>query len=127
MTRTNGPASEAYSTRPNIGHFPTQEAALVALVDQLVAQLDPFAIWLFGSRARGNHRPDSDFDILVVSKPGQAWAGDYEKAYMATGATGLGCDVIPVSKADFDEALSLHTSFVAMVVDEGRKLYEAKL
>ena len=119
-------AKSNVSVRPNMGHFLSEEAALVALVDQLVAKLDPDAIWLFGSRARGNHRPDSDFDVLVVAKPGQSWASDYEAAYMATGATGLGCDVIPVSKADFDEALSLHTSFVAMVVEEGRKLYEAK-
>lgn len=124
MTRQQ--ATSNVSVRPNMGHFLSEEAALVALVDQLVAKLDPDAIWLFGSRARGNHRPDSDFDVLVVAKPGQSWASDYEAAYMATGATGLGCDVIPVSKADFDEALSLHTSFVAMVVEEGRKLYEAK-
>lgn len=25
-------------------------------------------VWLFGSRARGDHYPDSDFDILVVIK-----------------------------------------------------------
>lgn len=24
------------------------------------------SIWLFGSRARGDHRPDSDYDLLIV-------------------------------------------------------------
>ena len=119
--------NNAHSVRPNIGRFLSEEAALMALVERLVDELDPLAIWLFGSRARGNHRPDSDFDLLVVAKPGQGWASDYEKAYMATAGTGVGCDVIPVGKSDFDEALSLHTSFVAMVVEEGRKLYEARL
>ena len=38
-------------------------------------------IWLFGSRARGDHRPDSDFDIaleLAPKKGNHDWAlGDY--------------------------------------------------
>lgn len=114
------------SIKPNIGHFLSEEAALAALVEKLVESLDPYAIWLFGSRARGSHRPDSDYDLLVVAKPGQAWADHYEQAYMATSGTGIGCDIVPVGKADFDEAASLHTSFVATVVDEGRKLYEAR-
>ena len=28
--------------------------------------LSPTQIWLFGSRARGDHRPDSDWDLLAV-------------------------------------------------------------
>jgi len=30
--------------------------------------LRPDRVILFGSRARGDHRPDSDFDLLVVSR-----------------------------------------------------------
>jgi hypothetical protein len=118
-------STPTFSVRPNIGCFLSEEAALAALVDRLVVALDPCAIWLFGSRARGNHRPDSDYDLLVVAKPHQAWANDYETTYHATAGTGLGCDIVPIAKADFDEAVSLHTSFVAMVCEEGRLLYEA--
>jgi uncharacterized protein len=32
---------------------------------------DPIDIWLFGSRARGDNRPDSDWDIVVVVEDSQ--------------------------------------------------------
>lgn len=36
------------------------------LIDTLRARLHPESIWLFGSRARGDNRPDSDWDIVVA-------------------------------------------------------------
>lgn len=36
------------------------------LVEQIVAKLDPVAIYLFGSRAHGTARADSDYDLLIV-------------------------------------------------------------
>jgi predicted nucleotidyltransferase len=111
--------------RPNIGNYADEQAALDAVVARLVAELDPQAIWLFGSRARGDHRPDSDFDLLAVAKPGQAWGEDYVAALRPTHETWVGCDVVPCRKEDFDEALTLDTSFVSAVVEHGRLLYEA--
>lgn len=43
----------------------TIEAAIVAAIDA-AASVRPEAIVLFGSRARGDHRPDSDWDVLVL-------------------------------------------------------------
>ncbi len=37
-----------------------------ATIDRIVALADPDMIYLFGSRARGDHEPDSDLDLLVV-------------------------------------------------------------
>jgi len=39
---------------------------LPAIVGRIVRLVDPVRIVLFGSRARGDARPDSDFDLLVV-------------------------------------------------------------
>jgi|SRR3954471_5064059 predicted nucleotidyltransferase len=36
------------------------------LVQQVVEVLDPVAVWLFGSVARGDDDADSDIDLLVV-------------------------------------------------------------
>ena len=40
--------------------------AVPLVVDEIVAALNPIAIILFGSVARGDDGPDSDIDLLVV-------------------------------------------------------------
>ena len=47
------------------------EAVLAEIVQRLVRAVDPDRIILFGSRARGDHRPDSDLDLLLI-KPSAA-------------------------------------------------------
>ncbi len=39
---------------------------LQEIVRKIVEHLDPVRIYLFGSRARGDHRPDSDYDLAVI-------------------------------------------------------------
>jgi hypothetical protein len=41
-------------------------AEIKPLIDEIKVRLNPDSIWLFGSRARGDNRPDSDWDILVA-------------------------------------------------------------
>jgi predicted nucleotidyltransferase len=52
--------------RPQIDH-PDE---LERMVKQIVAKVDPEAIYLFGSRARGDADPDSDYDLLIVVSDG---------------------------------------------------------
>jgi uncharacterized protein len=111
--------------RPNTGIFDTEDEALDGLVARLIAKLDPQSIWLFGSRARGDHRPDSDFDLVVVARPGQDWADDYERAYLAGSGTELSRDIIPYDPDIFKVAQKLNTSFATRVVSEGREVYRA--
>ena len=42
------------------------DSALSRIIDVVVRTLDPDTIILFGSRARGDAREDSDFDICVL-------------------------------------------------------------
>ena len=110
------PLASPQAIRPNLGIYATEQEALDGVVARLVEALDPQAIWLFGSRARGDHRPDSDFDLLVVAKQGQAWANDYRAVLRPLHETSLGCDVVPCSGADFEEGLTLHTSLISQIV-----------
>ncbi len=112
---------------PNKGKFASEAAALEAVVERLVRALDPAAIWLFGSRARGEARPESDFDLLVVAKPdGKFDGGSYFEVYEPVRGMGLGLDVVPCGFLDFEEGKALRTTLVAKVVEEGRVLYEAR-
>ena len=49
----------------------TAEPPLDLIVRRIVEGLDPERIILFGSRARGDPRPDSDVDLMVVMKTEQ--------------------------------------------------------
>ncbi|MBC8154324.1 MAG: nucleotidyltransferase domain-containing protein, partial [Bacteroidetes bacterium] len=44
------------------------DAEFLLEVKRYVLEIDPQAeVWLFGSRARGDARPDSDWDFLVLT------------------------------------------------------------
>ncbi|HSV30043.1 MAG TPA: nucleotidyltransferase domain-containing protein [Candidatus Omnitrophota bacterium] len=83
----------------NYGPFGDEATALAFLRDRLVAALAPLEIRLFGSRGRGEGRPDSDFDLLVVLPDGAEV--DYDRAYAPLLGCGIGCDVVPCSLADW--------------------------
>ncbi len=41
---------------------------IIRLIKQNVSEIDPFAqVILFGSRARGDERPESDWDLLILT------------------------------------------------------------
>ena len=112
--------------RPNFGGRASEGEALDAVVARVAAAVDPQAIWLFGSRARGDARSDSDFDLLVVGKPiGGLTSDDYEKVDKAINGLGIGCDLVPCSAEDFRVAAALKTSFVAQILTEARCVYES--
>ena len=45
---------------------PTLPECLPEMVERIVRRVDPLRIILFGSWARGDARPDSDVDLLVI-------------------------------------------------------------
>jgi predicted nucleotidyltransferase len=106
---------------PALGPFRDQAAALSFIVARLVAFLKPEEIWLFGSRARGDHRPDSDIDILVVLADGASL--DHRRAYEPVMASGLACDVVPCRMSDFLAEQREPGTISARAVGEGRRLY----
>ena len=42
------------------------DSQLQQIIDKIVACIDPVKIYLFGSRAKGDSRDDSDYDIAVI-------------------------------------------------------------
>lgn len=114
---------EAAESRP-VGPFVNEAAALAFLRDRLVASLRPKAIWLFGSRARGDARPDSDFDLLVVLPDGLPPAAYRpERVSEPIVACGLGYDVVPCSQAEFLRQRERPGSLINRAVGEGRPIY----
>jgi hypothetical protein len=109
----------------NYGGHATADEALAEVVRRLAEGLNPVAIYLFGSRAHGTARPDSDFDLLVVTRPEDGEAGyDYARAYAPLIGRGIACDVLPVPAPDFLEDKNDPTSLCFEAAHRGRKLYE---
>lgn len=44
----------------------SREVVPARFVERIVDELHPLQIWLFGSRARGTFRTDSDWDLMAV-------------------------------------------------------------
>lgn len=57
----------AGASAPEIADWLATQAWAPAIVERIVPVADPERIMLFGSRARGEPREDSDYDILVVA------------------------------------------------------------
>lgn len=107
-----------------VGPFRSEAAALGFLRDRLVSALQPRMIWLFGSRARGEAREDSDFDLLVVLPDGLPDLA-YSHASVAEPvvASGLAHDVVPCRWSTFVAGRDRDSGLVAMAAREGRLLY----
>src|SRR5580700_484965 len=67
------------------------DTKLSEAVTLLADGLNPRAIILFGSRARGTNRPDSDYDLPVLSERTLG----YDEVYQPIAGRGIGCDVVP--------------------------------
>lgn len=92
---------------------------------RLVERLDPEAIWLFGSRAEGRARPDSDYDLLVVVRDDAPAAElDPVGAYELTRGMGLPVDVVPCPRSVFEEEKHEVNTLARAAFARGRLLYE---
>ena len=100
------------------------DQTLAELVRRLAEAFEPERIYLFGSKARGETGPDSDYDLLVVV-PDEA-APEQKRsrlAYQALRGTRTAADVLVWTKQAFESRLHLPASLPATVVREGKLLY----
>ncbi len=104
----------------------TSDPALVRIIRVLVTAYEPEQIFLFGSRARGDAGPDSDYDLLLVV-PDQAPSERKRSklAYQVLWGTGTAADVVVWTRSAFDSRVHLAASLPATVMREGKLLHAA--
>jgi len=97
---------------------------LTEIVTRLVNAYEPERIYLFGSHARGEEGPDSDFDLMVIV-PDDALPERRRSrlAYERLWGVGTAADVLVWTCSRFEERLHIVSSLPAMIAREGRLLY----
>ena len=113
--------------RRQLPHLADEEVhSLGAIVERLIEAYQPEGIYIFGSKARGDYGPDSDFDLLVVVPDS---ASDERKrsrlAYDRLWGTGTAADVLVWTSGRFESRAHLRASLPGTVLREGRLLYAA--
>jgi len=92
---------------------------LKEIVDKIVAHVDPVKIFLFGSRARGDARPDSDYDIAVVYD-GEKSKGDVElDIYKLFMHARLAMDVFILSSEELEMFKPVATTLAREITENG--------
>ena len=97
---------------------------LEGAVSRLVDAYQPERVYLFGSYARGDAGPDSDFDLLLVvpdSAPVERRRS--RLAYEVLWDVGVAADVLVWTKERFESGLPLKASLSSTVLREGKLLY----
>src|SRR2546428_934442 len=117
-----GRGKEERMDAPELQNDPT----LAEIVRRLVEAYHPERVYLFGSHARGEAGPDSDYDLMVVVPdripPSLARS---RRTCEALRGIGTATDVLIWSREDFDKRLHLKASLPSTVLREGRLLHGA--
>ena len=103
------------------------DPVLEEVVRRLVEAYHPDRIYLFGSKARGDAGPDSDYDLMVVvpdDTPPELRRGT--EGYRALRGLGIPKDIVVFTANHFDKQLHLKASFPSTIVREGKLLYAAR-
>ncbi len=97
------------------------------LLDQIVAHFRPQRVILFGSSARGEAGPESDFDLVVVvddDTPPEAF--EARSVYAARAGYHGAVDILPCRASVLAARARAKGSFADIVLREGVTVYERR-
>lgn len=120
----------AQSTAPSASPIAECEypAVTPALLRELVSRIHkagkPLKIVLFGSRARGEERPGSDIDLLIVERSKLPHWERSPKYYHVAGDVYPCVDIVVWTPAEIAEWAAVPNHFVTEALREGKVLYE---
>ena len=97
------------------------------IVRRIVGVADPDKIIVFGSRARGDHRPGSDVDILVIQKSTEPRYRRSGPLYAALAGLPVEVDVLVYTPWEILEWSAVDQAFVTTAVREGIVVYETSI
>lgn len=100
------------------------EEKLRLAVAEIVELAAPERVILFGSRARGDHRADSDADLMVIEHHVADQAGEMVRLRHALGPLRMPVDVLVVNSEKFRYWADTPNNVYYEAAREGRVLYD---
>jgi predicted nucleotidyltransferase len=105
------------------------ESSLIReMVDTIIREADPDTVILFGSRARGDERPDSDVDLLIVEaepfSPLRSRRQEAARLYLALRKLAIPKDLLVYSRDEFERYKNSPYHIVGRAQREGKVLHE---
>ena len=100
------------------------QKAIDQVVSQIVENFKPQKIILFGSYARGNPRPESDVDMLVIMNTPLRELQQALEIHRSLNIM-FGLDLIVYTPKHLQERLDMHDWFLIDVIKEGKVVYKA--
>ena len=104
-----------------------EKIPLQQMVDTIVREASPEAIILFGSRARGDARPDSDIDLLIIEtepfSPQRSRRKEAARLYMALRGLAISKDILLYSRDEFEHWKNSINHVVGRALREGKVLH----
>jgi uncharacterized protein len=100
------------------------QKAIDQVVEQIVEKFKPQKIILFGSYARGDFRPESDVDLLVMMETPLRESQIELEIHRYLNVT-FGLDLLVYTPKRLNERVEMGDWFVRDILQEGKILYEA--
>ena len=97
------------------------------MIARIVEVLHPLQLWLFGSRARGEAGPDSDWDMMAIL-PDDAPEQDLELSSVWTRLRDLRLDrveLFTITQSEFEEWKNALGTLAEIVASTGIVVYDA--
>jgi len=113
-----------YLTQSGPASAPGHEDWLPAIVGRIVRLVDPMQISLFGSRALGSARADSDYDLLVVLDEVPDRRDTRIRIRRALADLPVSLEVIVAGSSEISEDRRGPRGIVQWAADGGRVVYE---
>ena len=100
-------------------------ATIDHLVKNIVSEVHPLRIILFGSAAKGKLEENSDIDLLVVMPEGVHRRRIAQMLYRKIRAVGIPFDVIVSTPSDLEKHKNNIGLIYRSILQEGKELYAA--
>ncbi|HEX9974875.1 MAG TPA: nucleotidyltransferase domain-containing protein [bacterium] len=97
--------------------------AIDFLIESVVKEIDPLKIIVFGSWARGENKPDSDVDLLIVMPEGIHRRRTAQMLYRNIRGVSIPFDLIIATSSDLEKHRNNIGLIYSTILAEGKEVY----